>query len=113
MISTGRTQIAAALSTVADVKGHRYRPTVPNIGDGWPLWSAMDREAGKSFETTWRILVFLPQDEQKASDWIDAHAEMLVDAVEEHVAFVDRLEPVLISVAGKDQYALQLTVRSE
>jgi hypothetical protein len=109
-----RTAIAAALSTVAGVKGYEYRPTTPRVGDAWPLLSGLDRDAGRAFIRTWRVLVFLPQEERAASDWIDAHHESLVGAMEEQdVGFVDRLEPVALAATGSDQYALQITMRSE
>lgn len=107
-----RTQIAAALSTVTDVRGHEYRPTTPRPGDAWPLLSSLDRADGLAFEVTWRVIVLLPQDERGASDWLDAHHEALVDGLLP-VGFVDRIEPVTLPVNGGDQYALQITMRGE
>ena len=111
-LSGQRAAIAAALSTVTDVNGYEDRPTTPRPGDAWPLLSALDRADGLAFETTWRVLVFLPQAERGASDWIDGHHEQLVDGLEP-VGFVDRIEPVALAAAGGDQYALQITMRGE
>lgn len=107
-----RQAIAAALSTATGVKGYAKRPTSTKPGDGWPLLSALDRADGLSFTVSWRVLVILPQDEVAASDWIDTHHEDLVDALEP-VGFVDRLEPVKLDTGAGDQYALQITMRSE
>lgn len=107
-----RTNIAAALTTATDVTGYQYRPTTPRPGDAWPLLGQLNRVDGCVFEVTWRVLVFLPQDERQASDWIDTHYETLTDALEP-VGFVDRIEPVALNASGSDQYALQITMRSE
>lgn len=107
-----RAAIAAALSGATGVTGYEYRPTTPRPGDAWPLLGAMERADGLSFYVTWRVLVLLPQNEQAASEWMDAHTEDLVDALEP-LGFVDRLEPAVITANSADQYALQITMRSE
>lgn len=112
-LSGYRAQIAAALSTVAGVKGYAYRPDTLRAGDAWPLLGPLNRGPARSFEVTWRVLVYLPQDEEAASQWIDAHHEPLVDAMEDNVGFVDRCEPVAITASGNDQFAWQITMRSE
>lgn len=107
-----RQEIADALSTVDGVKGYRKRPKPSKPGDGWPLLSSLERADGLSFTVTWRVLILLRQDEVAASEWIDAHHEDLVDALEQ-VGFVDRLEPVQLAADNSTQYALQITMRSE
>ncbi|MEV0156878.1 hypothetical protein AB0H57_24545 [Micromonospora sp. NPDC050686] len=111
-LTGARDAIAAALSTADGVKGYAYRPTTPRSGDGWPLLGPLDRADGRAFTVTWRVLVYLPQDERGASEWIDAHAEYLVDVLEP-LGFVDRIEPVALGASGSDQYALQITMRGE
>ena len=109
-----RAEFAYALSTVDGVKGHEYKPDVPRPGDAWPLLGALDRAEATAFYVSWRVLVFLPQDERKASEWIDSHHESLVDAIEMNdVGFVDRLEPVALTSQAGDQLALQISMRSE
>lgn len=107
-----RKAIADALSTVTGVKGYAKRPTSTLPGDGWPLLSSLDRADGQAFTVTWRVLLVLPQDEIAASDWIDAHHEQLVDALLD-VGFVDTIAPVKLETEAGNQYALQITMRSE
>lgn len=107
-----RQAIADALSTAPGVKGYAYRPTSTKPGDGWPLLSSLDRAAGLAFTVTWRVLIILPGDEVAASEWIDAHHEQLVDALEP-VGFVDTVAPVKLESGAGDQYALQMTMRGE
>jgi hypothetical protein len=107
-----RAEIAMALSGVDGVTGYEYRPTTPVPGDAWPLWSGDERDAATAFMTTWRVLVFMPQDERLASDWIDAHLQGLFDVLEP-VAYVERLAPVTLPAAGGEQYAVEITMRSE
>lgn len=110
MLSGYRTTIAESLSTVEGVNGYQYRPATPRPGDAWPLLGSLDRGPGLAFYVTWRVYVFLPQDERQASEWIDAKYEAVVDALEP-VGFVDRIEPVKID--GSDQYAIQILMRGE
>lgn len=107
-----RAEIAAALSTVDGVKGYAYRPAVLRAGDGWPLLGPLERADGLSFTATWRVFVVLPQDEQAASEWLDARHEDLVDALEP-AGFVDRIEPVELSTEAGGLLAIQITMRSE
>lgn len=108
-----RAEIAAALSTVPEVRGYPYRPAAPKAGDGWPLLGVLERRDGSVFETTWRVRLQLPQDERAASVWIDSHIDAVYDALQP-VAFVDRIEPVTLPVAGGgEQFALEFTMRSE
>ncbi|WP_420123205.1 hypothetical protein [Nakamurella sp.] len=107
-----RQAIADALSTATDVTGHLYRPVKLRHGDAWPLLGALERGPGRAFEVSWRVLVYLPQDGAAASEWVDAHHEGLVDALEA-VGFVDRIEPITIPDGDANPYVLQITMRSE
>lgn len=111
-LTDDREAFALALSNVGGVAGYAYRPPAPRAGDAWPLLGAMDRADGRAFINSWRVLVFLPQDERAASMWMDSTIDDLVDALEP-LAFVDRVEPVSIGPEAAPQYALQITMRSE
>lgn len=113
MTLTGdRLAIAAALSTATGVTGYVKRPATPKTGDAWPMLGPMENVGQATFEITWRVIVFLPQDEWTSSEWIDAHVDALVDALL-GIGQVDRIEPVELTAGGTGQYALQLTMRSE
>lgn len=105
-----RQRFADALSTVTDVNGFAYRPTTLNAGDAWTLYGGSDRADGLAFVHNWRVLVALPTDEVAASTWIDEHFDALVDALEQNVGYVERVDPVELPQA---QFGLQLTVRGD
>lgn len=109
-----RAAIVAALSTAPDVTGHLDRPVMPRLGDAWALPGVMERGPGRSFEVSWRVLVFLAQQSggPTAFEWVDAHVEQIVDALEPLV-FVDRIEVVTLAEGDAAPFALQFTVRSE
>ncbi len=107
-----RDALAAALSTVVDVRGYASRPTTPAPGDAWPLLGPLDRDVGTAFMVTWRVRVFLPQDEVAASTWWDAHWPGLFEALERE-GFVDRAEPITLPAAGGEQLAFEITLRAE
>lgn len=107
-----RAAIAAALSTVDGVTGYRSRPTVFTPGDAWPLLGPLDRADGYSFTATWRVFLVLPNDEVKASEWLDAHVDALVEALLP-VGYVDQIVPVSLTTEAGDQFAVQITMRSE
>lgn len=108
-----RADIAAALSTATGVTGYVYRPTAPKTGDAWPLLSSLESAGtATTFLTNWRVIVYLPQDERSASEWIDTHHENLVDALLP-VGFVDRIEPANIGTEQAPVSGLLITMRGE
>jgi len=107
-----RAEIVAALNGISGVAAYEFRPTTPRPGDAWPLLGPLERDEGRSFLITWRVFVFLPQDERAASIWIDAAFDDLIDALSP-VVYVDRVEPFLIPTGGAEQFALLITSRSE
>ncbi|KAB1925147.1 hypothetical protein F8280_12110 [Micromonospora noduli] len=111
-LATDRAAIAATLSTVDDVTGYEYRPKTPKPGDAWPLMPSLELQDGLVWRPTWTIHVFLPQDERKASGWMDTHFTALADALRGGNTFPDSAEPALIATSGGDQYVLEITVRS-
>jgi len=107
-----RQAVASALGNVPDVRGFAYRPGTPAPGDVWPLLSFMDRAQGDAFVGTWRVRVLLPQDEEAASVWMDAHWDDLYYALKP-LGYVQRMAPVLLAAAGGDLYALEITMIAE
>jgi len=107
-----REEIAAALSTVEGVTGHQYRPRTLPPGTAWPLLERLDNPMALDFQATWRVVVILPADEQRASEWFDAHHELVTDALAP-VGHVDRIEPGLVATDAGDLEAMFLTVRRE
>lgn len=107
-----REEFARAIDTVADMSGHAFRPFTPDVGDAWPILGPGERAAGTAFELTWAVRVFVPQDEETASQWWDAHWPRLFEALST-VAFVDRFEPVVSPAAGGEQLMFQVSTRAE
>ncbi|MBM0274132.1 hypothetical protein [Micromonospora tarensis] len=107
-----RAAIAAVLSTIDGVTGYASRPSVLAAGDAWPLLGPLDRASGYSFTATWRVFVIIPSDEVKASEWLDAHVDELVEALLP-VGFVDQILPVAVTTEAGDLLAAQITMRSE
>lgn len=107
-----RQAIADALSTVEGVTGHTYRPRTLPAGTSWPLLQTLNRGPAYDFEATWRVVVILPGDEIRASEWFDAHHEAVAEALTD-VGHVDPIEPGLVATDAGDLEAMFLTVRRE
>lgn len=114
MSTTGdRQALADAISTVDGVKGHKYRPTVLAPGAAWPLLGELERASSvPAFEVTWRVVIVLPADEQRASEWFDEHHEDAADALAEF-GYVERIEPAAVRTEAGDLDAMIITVRKE
>lgn len=76
-----RQPIAEALSQVDGVTGFPYRPRAVKTGDAWPVWGGCGQVTSGIFETSWRIEVMVPQDEQFREEWIDERLQALVDSL--------------------------------
>ena len=111
-IATARQRLADAAATAPGVTAYVRRPTTPKAGDAWILWDGAERADGAAFMLNFRVRVFLPQGEIEASEWIDAHVDELYDALRS-AAYVESFRPVLVSANADNQYALDITVRSE
>ncbi len=107
-----RADLATVLSGVPDVTGHAHRPSTPAIGDAWPVLGPLDRDLGTAFKVTWRVRVLLPQDEEAASEWLDAHWAPLFNALEPF-GYVGRGVPVMLAAQGGELYALEITLTAE
>lgn len=112
-ITGDRQALADALSTVDGVKGSKYRPTVVMPGAAWPLLDGLEAANGvPGFDATWRAVVVLPADEQRASEWFDEHHEDVADALADF-GYVERIEPGLVRTEAGDAEAMIITVRKE
>ncbi|WP_250009132.1 hypothetical protein [Actinoplanes sp. M2I2] len=111
-IVTDRQDLADALDPVAGVQGHKYRPRTLKTGDAWPLLDGLDRGPARDFEVTWRVVVILPADERRASEWFDEHHELVAEALEDF-GYVERIEPGLVRTDAGDLQAMLITVRKE
>lgn len=113
MSLTGQRQdIADALSTVEGVSGHPFRPRTMPAGAAWPLLQRLDRGPAYDFEASWRVVVILPGDEQRASEWFDAHHEEIAEALADF-GYVGPIEPGLVATDSGDLEAMILTIRRE
>jgi len=112
-LGTIRQEIAAALDTVAGVHGHTHRPAALNNGDAWPQWRGSEAAGGHSTESTWAVLIALPQtDDITADGFVDSHGAALLEALRP-VIFVDTIAPAEISTDAGNFYALLITGRAE
>lgn len=108
-----RQEIAALLSTVEGVTGRKFRPTGLKTGVAWPLLDSLNRDdQSGQFAATWRVVVILPEDEQKASEWFDSHHEPIADALESF-GYADQIEPGSLDADGSDIPIMILTLRRE
>jgi hypothetical protein len=107
-----RQEIADALSTADGVTGHPFRPRTFPAGAAWPLLDRLDRGPAHDFEATWRVVVILPDDEQRASEWFDAHHEDVAEALADF-GHVDSIAPFLVATDSGDMEAMILTIRRE
>lgn len=107
-----RQELAAVLSEIDGVKGFNYRPNVFTTGNAWPLLEVLDSPEAGAFQATWRVIVILPTDEVRASEWFDEHHEPISDALGDF-GYVERIEPGLVATEAGDLQAMFLLVRRE
>ena len=92
-----RPALAAALSTVPGVKGFERGETASNrVGDAYPKWTQDVRVAPGVFETSWGVVVNLPDDVVAREEWIEEHRWPLVDALAALI-HVDTISPEVIN----------------
>lgn len=81
-----RAAIAAALSTVDDVRGFTKKPVSRNAGDAWPSWAGGLHVTGGTYgELSWTVYVLVPGDEDARETWISGRLEALTVALLEVV----------------------------
>lgn len=110
-----RQQIADALSTVEGVTGYPYQPTTARAGDAWPLYQGAERDEDTGmFAHNWSVGVALPQDEQAANTFIDAHLDAIDRALlSSGAGYIDRIDPANFGNDNNIVYGLVLVMRSE
>lgn len=111
-MSATRASIAAAVNTVPGVKGYARRPAAPKVGDAYPIIGSFDRGRGLSFSRTWRLILWLGQDERQAETKLDQLLEPIAVALQP-VAHVDAAIPFIVKTEGGDVFAVEFTARSE
>lgn len=100
-----RDDFAAALSSVAGVRGSIIRPRVPKTGCGWPRWAGAERNDGV-LEDSWHVLILVPDEPRAQDQWIAEHLQPLVEAITP-VAYIDAIG----FLEGEPSATLQFTVR--
>lgn len=108
-----RQEIADVLSTVDGVTGFKFKPTVVDTGDAFPLLESRERGPAQDYENTWNIVVVLPVGDEDASNWHDSHYEAIADALEEYGGCVDRIIPATVETGAGNRDAMILTFRRE
>lgn len=112
-LSGDRAELAALLDSVDDVNGFAYRSRLARTGDAWPLIQQLDAELAGAFQVTWQVVVVLPSDEVKASEWFDEHHEPISDALLDAGFGVDRIMPAALDTDAGDGACMLFTVRRE
>lgn len=110
-----RTRIAAALNTVAGLKGYRSKPgSSLKAGAAWPQWGGGTRDdESMGFNETWRVMIICDQGSADAADaFLDTHGEAVLAAIGS-VLFVDSYAPALVDTEAGQLYALLIIGRSE
>lgn len=110
-IADDRSELAGALSTVEGVHGWQYRPTGIRTGHAWPLLDVLQGSPA-GFQATWHVLVVLPSDERKASEWLDAKHEAIAEALE-YFGFVEQIYPEGLRTPEGDLQVMRLILRRE
>jgi hypothetical protein len=108
-----RQAIADALSSLDDVTGYKYRPTIIRPGDAWPLIEFLDNPGAYNLMATWRVIVVLPAGEQDAMEFFDSMHEEVSDVLNEQFGVVERIEPGNLSTEAGTMNVMILTVTRE
>lgn len=107
-----RAEIAAALSTVDGVKGYEYPPRNAKPGDGWALLPTWELNGGLVWQAEWSVVVLLPADDRKASEWVDEHFDAIVTALRVP-GFPTNAQMSVMETEAGDRSVLEITMRSE
>lgn len=114
-IAEKKAEIAAAVRDVVGVTGYATQPAVLSEYDAFVRWRGWARRDGAVFESTYAVIIVLPQQDEAAADaWAYGNADLLTDALAP-VLYVDAIEPTLLPAEGSPRglYTLTITGRSE
>lgn len=113
-LATTRTAFKDALDTVDGVRGYVTPPSTAKPGDAWPRWRGGPADADTGMiDHEWSVIVYLPQDQVSADQWIDDHLQALRRALRP-VAYVEAVAPV--TLGGTDNspvFGLLITTSTE
>lgn len=108
-----RSELAGILSTVEGVTGFKYRPTGLRTGHAWSLITRLERGPGNVFYApSWRVMVVLPSQEDKASEWFDNHHEAIAEALEDF-GYVESIEMGQMNSSDGDIFVIEFTLGRE
>lgn len=106
-----RTEIADLLSAVEGVNGYAYRPTTPRPGDAWPILPSLNLQDGLVWRPEWSVVVFLPQDERAAAQWLDTNFESIANALRGGSVFPESADLATESASGTERAVLLIKIR--
>lgn len=112
-IAETKAEIVAALAGVDGVTAYADKPNVLAPGDAFVRFRGWARAAGQAFDSTYAVIVVLPQlSEADADAWVYEHADLLTDALRP-VLYVESIEPSLLPAESKSLFTLTITGRTE
>lgn len=114
-IATDRATITAALNGITGITA--TNALTAKVGAAWIQLLGIDRETGIE-ELSWKIYIYLPQNENKAVAWFEDNADVLIQGLQhpeepiESAGYVDSLNPVNLGNTDQPVYGLEITLRS-
>lgn len=109
---TTRASIAAALNELSEVTATAKPPEVRLPGCAWPLVDMLVRGPATAFSCTWRVLVVLDGDEEKACDQLEELFPLVVDALRDEL-YIDSCTPIAVPTEAGDLFVAEFLGRSE
>lgn len=112
-LTDARAEITAALATVADLTAFDERPDTIAPGSAWPFWRGYFRpEGGGLLLSRWEVQVCVGQSERDATDYVDAKAADLADALRP-AGYVEGISTALFQTEAGELYGLTIQLSRE